>query len=124
MQPCAESGLHRTPTFVRARPASVDDDASAPPPHDSSPGARKSETGKAVVTVPKRPPGVSLNVSDQAFTGESLLRWYRKAPMPSTAAGAGMTATPRVDSVNGTLASVAPPTRKSMEPVAAATLET
>ena len=44
--------------------------------------------------------------------------------MPSTAAGAGMTATPRVDSVNGTLASVAPPTRKSMEPVAAATLET
>src|SRR5512141_1502819 len=44
VQPCAESGLHRTPTFVRARPASVDDEASAPPPHDSSPAARKSET--------------------------------------------------------------------------------
>ena len=124
VQPCAESGLHRTPTFVRARPGSVDDDASAPPPHDSSPAARKSETGKAVVTVLKRPPGVSLNVSDQAFTGESLLRWYRKTPMPSTAAGAGMTATPRVGSVNGTLASVEPPARKSMEQVAAATLET
>src|SRR5450830_502484 len=52
VQPCVESGLHRTPTFVRARPAFVEDDASAPPPQASSPGMRKSETGKAVDTVP------------------------------------------------------------------------
>src|SRR5271169_1949739 len=75
VQGCEESGLHRTPTFVRARPGSVDDDASAPPPHDSSPAARKSEIVKAVFTVPKRPAGASLNVSDQAFTGASLVRW-------------------------------------------------
>ena len=52
VQPCVDSGLQRTPTFVRARPAAVDEDASAPPPQDSSPAARKSETGKAVDTVP------------------------------------------------------------------------
>src|ERR1035437_5730520 len=52
VQPCVESGLHRTPTFVRARPAATEDDASAPPPQASSPGMRKSETGKAVDTVP------------------------------------------------------------------------
>ena len=48
LQPPAPSGLHRTPTFVRARPGSVDEEASAPPPQASSPAVRKSETGKAV----------------------------------------------------------------------------
>src|SRR5450830_1562557 len=52
VQPCVDSGLQRTPTFVRARAAAGEDDASAPPPQASSPGMRKSETGKAVDTVP------------------------------------------------------------------------
>ena len=51
LQPCAPSGLHRTPTFVRARPGAVDVEASAPPPQASSPAVRKSETGKAVKDV-------------------------------------------------------------------------
>jgi hypothetical protein len=36
-----------TPTFVRAWPGSVDDDASTPPPVASSPGARNSERSAA-----------------------------------------------------------------------------
>ena len=67
---------------------------------------------------------MSLYVSDQALAEASLRTWYRNAPLPSTAEGAAMTATPRAGTVNGMLASVAPPRMKSMEPEAAPTLET
>ena len=51
LQPCGPNGEHRTPTLVRARPASVDVEASAPPPQASSPAVRKSETGNAAKDV-------------------------------------------------------------------------
>ena len=70
-QACVAVLAQTTPTLVRARPGSVDDETSAPPPVASSPGPSSSDGWTAARLTPYRPADDSLYVSDQAVTAAS-----------------------------------------------------
>ncbi len=109
---------------MRARPGSVDDETSAPPPVASSPGPSSSDGRTAARLTPYRPAGVSLYVSDQAVTAASERTLKAKAPLPARAAGAARAATPLAGNVKGVVATIFPPAQKSTAPAAEAALVT
>ncbi|MBK8599085.1 MAG: hypothetical protein IPN83_26695 [Holophagales bacterium] len=59
-QDCVAMPPQTTPTLERARPGSVDDEASAPPPVASSPGTSSSEGRTAARLTLNRPEDESL----------------------------------------------------------------